>query len=65
MKKYLFEAYFDAVAKRLRELRGGAIIRFVAYALQIFIVILLYESIKVMEKMYILMIGKLFCKNYH
>ena len=27
--------------------------------LQIFIVILLYESIKVMEKMYILMIGKL------
>ena len=33
--------------------------------LQIFIVILLHESIKVMEKMYILMIGKLFCKNYH
>ena len=35
------------------------------YTLQILIVILLYESIKVMEKMYILMIGKLFCKNYH
>ena len=34
-----------------------------ATALQIFIVILLYESIKVMEKMYILMIGKLFCNK--
>ena len=33
--------------------------------LQIFIVILLYKSIKVMKEMYSLMIGKLFCKNYH
>ena len=35
------------------------------FTLQISIVILLYEFIKVMEKMYTLMIGKLFCKDYH
>ena len=32
--------------------------------LQIFIVILLCKSIKVMGKMYKLMIGKILCKNY-
>ena len=34
------------------------------YTLQIFIVILLCKSIKVIGEMYKLMIGKLFCKNY-
>ena len=38
---------------------------FVLHTLQIFIVILLCKSIKFMGKMYKLMIGKLFCKNYH
>ena len=33
--------------------------------LQIFIVILLCKSIKIMGKMFKLMIGKLFCKSYH
>ena len=35
------------------------------FTLQIFIVILLCKSIKSMEKMYELMIGKIFRKNYH
>ena len=33
-------------------------------ALQIFIVIILCKSIKVIGEMYKLMVGKLFCKNY-
>ena len=68
-KKYFVKDIFICRAKPTAYLLVNIFLHFFllfqhSSTLQIFIVILLCKSIKVMGKMYKLMIGKILCKNY-